>query len=130
MRECSPPQTCHVSHVTCHVSRVTCHVSHVRCHMSHFFFDFFFLNFYFYLFIFFRTLWLSLSVEGLSSTGLPRLVSEAFLCQTHTARRRGIKSKKYIVYLAAFGKTDNTAVPRSSILTGFRLIFKHTLSCF
>ena len=52
MRECSPPQTCHVSRVTsrvttpvtsrvtsrvtCHVSRhasrVTCHVSHVICH--------------------------------------------------------------------------------------------------
>ena len=24
MRECSPPQTCHMSCVTCHVSRVTC----------------------------------------------------------------------------------------------------------
>ena len=35
MRECSPPQTCHMSCVTCHVSRVTCHVSHVTCHLSH-----------------------------------------------------------------------------------------------
>ena len=35
MRECSPPQSCHVSHVTCHVSHVTCHMSRVTCHMSH-----------------------------------------------------------------------------------------------
>ena len=42
MRECSPPQTCHMSHVTCHVSHVTCHVSHVACHVSVFFFFFFF----------------------------------------------------------------------------------------
>ena len=37
MRECSPPQTCHVSCVTCHVSRVTCQLSRVT-----FFFCFFF----------------------------------------------------------------------------------------
>ena len=37
MRECSHPQTCHVSRVTCHVSRVTCHVSRVR--FFFFFFD-------------------------------------------------------------------------------------------
>ena len=24
LRECSPPQTCHVSHVKCHMSRVKC----------------------------------------------------------------------------------------------------------
>ena len=47
------------------MSRVTCHVSHVACHVSHFFF-----------FFFFWTKWWSLSVEGLSSTGLPRLVYE------------------------------------------------------
>ena len=43
MRECSPPQTCRVSHVTCHVSRVTYRMSHVTCHMSRvtFFFLFF-----------------------------------------------------------------------------------------
>ena len=41
LRECSPPQTCHVSRVTCHMSRVTCHVSHVTCHVSHFFYFFF-----------------------------------------------------------------------------------------
>ena len=34
MRECSPPQTCHMSCVTCHMSRVTCHVSPVTCHLS------------------------------------------------------------------------------------------------
>ena len=34
MRECSPPQTCHVSRVTCHMSRVTCHMSRVTCHVS------------------------------------------------------------------------------------------------
>ena len=44
-------------HVTCHVSCVTCHVSHVT------------------FFFFFWAEWWSLSVEGLSSTGLPRLVS-------------------------------------------------------
>ena len=45
MIECSPPTTCHISHVACHVSHVTsnmshvtCHVSGVMCHMSHFFF--------------------------------------------------------------------------------------------
>ena len=46
MRECSPPQTCHVSHVTCHVSHVMCHMSRVTCHVSHvtchFFSPFFF----------------------------------------------------------------------------------------
>ena len=41
LRECSPPQTCHVSCVMCQVSRVTCHVSHVTCHMSHILFFFF-----------------------------------------------------------------------------------------
>ena len=50
MRECSPPQRCHVSHVTCHVSHVTCHGSR------------FFL-------LLFWTKWWSLSVEGLLSTG-------------------------------------------------------------
>ena len=44
MRECSPPQTCYVSHVMCHVSCVTCHVSRVTCHMSLFFFFFFFFG--------------------------------------------------------------------------------------
>ena len=34
MREGSPPQLCHVSHVTFHVSCVTCHLSCVTCHMS------------------------------------------------------------------------------------------------
>ena len=47
------PQTCHVSHVTCHMSHVTCHVSHVT----------------FFLLLFFCTIWWSLSVEGLLSTG-------------------------------------------------------------
>ena len=61
MRECSPPKTCHVSHVTCLMPRVPCHVSHVTCHN-------------FFLLLFFRTKWWSLSVEGMSSTGLPRLV--------------------------------------------------------
>ena len=54
MRECSPPQMCHMSHVTCHISCVMCHVScvtfhvsRVICHMSHvtchiFYFIFFF----------------------------------------------------------------------------------------
>ena len=49
----------------CHVSRVTCHVSH--------FFLFIFLFFIFFL-NFFLAKWWSLSVEGLLSTGLPRLV--------------------------------------------------------
>ena len=44
MRECLPPQTCHVSRVTCHVSRVTCHVSRVTCHVSHVIFFFFFFG--------------------------------------------------------------------------------------
>ena len=42
MRECSPPQTSHVSfvmydmsRVTSDMSHVTCHVSHVTCPMSH-----------------------------------------------------------------------------------------------
>ena len=48
LRECSPPQTCHVSHVTCHVSRVTCHVSHVTCHMSHVFLSFIFIFYFFF----------------------------------------------------------------------------------
>ena len=66
----TPPKrvTCHMSHVTCHVLRVTCHVSRVTCHVSFFYFI--------YLFIFFMTKWWSLSVEGLSSTGLSRLVFE------------------------------------------------------
>ena len=34
MRECSPPQKCHMSHVMCHVSRFTCHVSRFMCHVS------------------------------------------------------------------------------------------------
>ena len=34
LRECSPPATCHLSHVTCHVLQFTCHVSHVMCHLS------------------------------------------------------------------------------------------------
>ena len=78
MRECSPPQMCHVSHVTCHVSCVTCHVSRVTCHMSRvtfFFILLLLLLFYLFIFFFFLTKWWSLSVEGLSSTGLPRLVS-------------------------------------------------------
>ena len=56
-----PPKhvMCHVSRVTCHVSHVTCHVSHVTCHMSHILFIFFI----------FWTMWWSLSVEGLLSTG-------------------------------------------------------------
>ena len=58
-----------VSHVMCHVSHVTCHVSHVTCQVSQLFFLFFFL-----IFFLFRTKWWSLSVEGLSSTGLPSLV--------------------------------------------------------
>ena len=37
-RECSPPTTCHISHVTCHVSYVTCHMSHVKCNYYYFFF--------------------------------------------------------------------------------------------
>ena len=55
MRECSPPQTCHVSHVTCHVSRVKCHMSHVTCHVSHvtFFFIFFLYLFIFFFFLFY-----------------------------------------------------------------------------
>ena len=52
--------TCHMSRVTCHVSRVTCHVSHVtrpkkRKNKK-------------------WKQWWSSSVEGLLSTGLPRLV--------------------------------------------------------
>ena len=65
---------CHVSHVTCHVSRVPCHMSHVACHVSHVMCHvshFFFIYIYFFCFL---TKWWSLSVEGLSSTGLPRLV--------------------------------------------------------
>ena len=51
-----PPVTCHVSHVMCYMSRITCHMSHVT-----------------FLYIFFLfTKWLSLSVEGLLSIGLPR----------------------------------------------------------
>ena len=42
LRECSPPQTCHVSCVMCHMSRVMCHMSQVTCHMSFFYFYFFF----------------------------------------------------------------------------------------
>ena len=42
----------------CHVSRVTCHVSRVMCH-----------NFFSLFLLFFRTMWWSLSVEGLLSTG-------------------------------------------------------------
>ena len=34
MRECSSPQTSHVSRVTCHMSCVICHVSYVTCHIS------------------------------------------------------------------------------------------------
>ena len=34
LRECSPPQMCHVSRVMCHVSCVTCHVLRVTCHVS------------------------------------------------------------------------------------------------
>ena len=41
MRECSPPQTCHMSRVMCHVSRVMCHVSRVTCHMIHIYIFFF-----------------------------------------------------------------------------------------
>ena len=37
MRECSPPKTCHMSHVTCHVSCVTCHISCVTCFFCFFF---------------------------------------------------------------------------------------------
>ena len=46
MRECSPPQTCHMSHVTCHMSCVTSHMSRVTCHLSH-------VIFFFYILIFF-----------------------------------------------------------------------------
>ena len=57
------------------MSRVTCHVSRVTCHMSRVNFFFFYLFIYLFIyFFFFRTKWWSLSVEGLSSTGLPRLV--------------------------------------------------------
>ena len=35
LRECSPPNKCHMSGVRCHMSGVRCHVSHVTCHMSH-----------------------------------------------------------------------------------------------
>ena len=69
MRECSPPLTCHVSHVLCHVSRVTCHVSHVTCNMSHV--TCHMSNFFYF---FFLTKWLRVSVEGLLSTGHTRLV--------------------------------------------------------
>ena len=34
LRECSPPTTCHMSHVACHMSCVMCHMSHVTCHVS------------------------------------------------------------------------------------------------
>ena len=50
--------SCHLSHVMCLVSRVTCHVSHVTCNVSHV-----------TIFFLFLTKWLSLSVEGLISTG-------------------------------------------------------------
>ena len=66
----TPPN---VSQVTCHMSRVTCHVSHVTFCLIIIFFKFFFIYLFIYLF-FFWTKWWSLSVEGLSSTGLPRLV--------------------------------------------------------
>ena len=46
MRECSPLSMYHMSHVMCHVSHITCHVSHVRVKL----------------------------LEGLLSTGLPRIV--------------------------------------------------------
>ena len=95
LRECSTPQTCHMSHVTCHMSSVTCHVSRVTCH--------FFIFFIFFL----RTKWWSLSVEGLSSTGLPRLVFffawpktftnseiyDLYWCQTVYKDRYGCKLK-------------------------------------
>ena len=53
MRECSPPQTCHMSCVTCHVM---CHVSHVTCHVSHV------INFPFFL-----TKWLFTGVESFTN---------------------------------------------------------------
>ena len=61
----------HVSHVTCHVSPVTCHVSGVPCKVSHV--------------SFLWTMWWSYSVEGLSSTGLLRVVNfEKNICMaTH-----------------------------------------------
>ena len=58
------------SRVTCHVSCVMCHMSRVTCHMSLFFFFLFFS-------FFFLDKVVSLTVEGLSSTGLPRLVSQS-----------------------------------------------------
>ena len=74
MRECSPPQTCHVSHVTCHVSRVTCHLSHVI--------------FLFYIYIFF--LRKKIGQSGGASRwrvcyqrGLPRLVFKASALWAH-----------------------------------------------
>ena len=65
LRECSPPQTCPMSHVTCHVSHVTCHMSRVTCHVSNVTWH----MFCFFLFFFLRTKWWSLSVEGLLSAG-------------------------------------------------------------
>ena len=58
------------------MSRVTCHMSRVTCHMSRAIYLFFFI--YLFIFFFVRTKWWSLSVEGLSSTRLPRLVFSQF----------------------------------------------------
>ena len=63
---------CHVSHVTCHMSRVTCNVSRVTCHMSHVMCHMSGVTCHVshvIIFFFFRTIWWSLSVEGLLSTG-------------------------------------------------------------
>ena len=60
-----PCVICHVSHVTCHVSGVACHLSQVTCQVLYVKWR----SIYFYF-----TKWWSLSVEGLLSTGLPRLV--------------------------------------------------------
>ena len=63
-RECSPPTTCHMSHVmcvscvTCHVSRVTCHVSCVTC-----------------IFFLFRQIFEAYRWRVCYQQGLPRLVS-------------------------------------------------------
>ena len=74
MRECSPPQTCHVSHFTCLMSHVTCH------------------NF---VLLFFWTKWWSLSVEGLLSTGPTpsSFVSSEYWKQNITSKTIKAKSR-------------------------------------
>ena len=106
----TPPN---MSRVTCHVSRVTCHVSRVTCHISrvtYFLFLFFLIFFLFFIFyFFFLTNWWSSSVEGLSSTGLPRLFFISFIIYFS-----GIK----IMLVSHFGTGFTTHLERSCLPRG------------